>query len=90
MDVRNCGSKSLVEPEKESTIPTVIFGGSFLLPTEPWERGEQGACVSWGSLLHAGPCGSKVECQKHWELSQNVSRLKTGRLEEEEEGLSSG
>lgn len=90
MDVRNRGCKSLVEPEKESTIPTVILEGSFLLPAQPWKRGEQGACVNWRSLLHAGPCGSKVECQKHREFSQNVSRLKTGRLEEEEDGLSSG
>lgn len=52
MDVRNRGCKSLIQPEKESTIPTVILGGSFLLPAQPWERGEQGACVKWGSLLH--------------------------------------
>lgn len=87
MDVRNRGCKSLVQPEKESTIPTVISGGSFLLPAQPWQGAKQGACVNWGSLLHAGSCGSKVGCQRHWELGQNVSRLQTGRLEEEEEGL---
>lgn len=62
---------------------------SFL--AQPWERGEQEACVNWGvSAEHSGSCGSKMECQKHWELDQNVSRLKIGRLEEGEDGLSSG
>lgn len=84
MDVRNRGCKSLVQPEKESTIPTVILGDSFLLPAQPWERGEKGACVSSGSLLHAGPCGSTGSWVKMWQ------GLKTGRLKEEEEGLSPG
>lgn len=88
--MRNHGCKSLMQPEKESTLPTIVLEDSLLLPLQPWGRCRKGACLNRGCLLHADLRGSKVECYQHWELEQNVSRLKIGRLEEEEERLSHG
>lgn len=62
MDVRNHGCKSLVQPEKEPTLPTIVLEDSLFLPPQPWERRGKGACVNWGSLLRIDLRGSKVEC----------------------------
>ena len=62
MDVKDRGCKSLVQPEKESMLPTIVLEDFFLLPLQPWERRGKGACVNWGSLLHADLRGSKMEC----------------------------